>query len=255
MSGFDVSGWKSKRFPSRGASPPINKDKTNPKPLNSEYAKKHGLAVVGGGNNNNKGDNASVKNSSTSFALLGLVFAWIVASLVQSVMIQPILPNTVLKPGTYKSKCGLSGYLPIVSTELKETTKNTFEALLSAAPDFLSCENEFLYVNYDGTVALYDSNRQVTMLLTGDLCSSNNNNGNDNGNDDDDDDGDKSSSSCVDGLVMNGNDKTLEMGGKTIKQVLVRKSNRNKNLSPWPFEEEPAKLRYKIGSTKALLPN
>jgi len=288
LSGFDVSGWKSKKFPSGASLQPADKDKDkdkankttnnpNNKPLNSENIEKNdellSTTVIGtGGGKHATADDSKtedvlvVKNSSTSFCLLGLVFAWIIGSLAQSVMIQPIASGAVLKPGAYKSKCGLFGYYNIipVSAEWKESSKHMLEALLlplpvffeNAAPDFLSCQDEFLYVSRDGTtVTLYDSNHDVTMILTGgDLCSNSNsnNNGNQNDNENENNDNGNGKKPCVDGLVMNDDDKTLEMGGKTIKQVLVQKSHRSKKLSPWPFEEEPAKLRYKIGSTKAL---
>jgi len=191
LSGFDVSPWKKKKFVMK---PSKSLDKAKSK--------------------SNKSD-APVKNSSTSYMLLGLVFAFIIGQLLQSVMVKPTPPGFVLKPGSYVSKCGLFGYIPIKSSE------------------FSSCRDQFLSVGNDGTATVYDENKQAILILTGDVCSS-----------------DKTD--CVNGLVMKAGDNTLEMGGKTIKQALVRKSHKDLALSPWPFEEKPTKLKYKIGSAMSF---
>lgn len=209
LSGFDVSCWKSKKFSSKSA-PTLSKE------------------------NRIKESDAPVKNSLTSYLLLGFVFAMIIGNLLQSTMVQPVSTDLILKPGSYKSKCGLSGFIP-----MKSTARNIFKNIPyyeSVEPEFLSCQDKFLRVNYDGTATLYDSDKQAVMILTGEVC-----------------DNQKTSAlNCVNGLVMKGSDKTLNMGGKSIKQVLVRKSYSDKKLSPWPFEEEPAKLKYKVGSANAF---
>jgi len=259
LSGFDVSGWKSKKFPSRAAKKvnAENTKKTIPKTLNEKETGNYGKVIQNKSrpwlNTRREPENAGTfqkesapvnsSNFPTLFVMLGLLCTLIIAKLLQSVMVKPILPGVLLKPGTYKTKCGVFGYVSLVlNPGWKETAKN----FLAVAPEFLSCQDEFLRVNYDGTITLYDSNRQVSMILRGNRCSSKN---------DDDDNGvgrererdEPSSPACVDGLVMTSNDKTLRMGGKPIKQVIVRKSHRDKKLSPWPLEEEPAKLRYKVG--------
>lgn len=152
----------------------------------------------------------------------------------QSIMVKPASPDLILKPGSYRSKCGLFGYIP-----MKSTARNifkTFPFYESVAPEFLACQDKFLRVNYDGTATLYGSDKQAIMILTGDVCDSQQ----------------TSALNCVNGLVMNGSDKTLKMGGKVVKQVVVRKSYSDKKLAPWPFEEEPAKLKYKVGSANAF---
>lgn len=98
-----------------------------------------------------------------------------------------------------------------------------------AAKEFLdmelfACEDEFLKVNSDGTATLYDSEEAI-MIIKGAVCSA-------------DDE------TCANGLVMK-SDKTLEMGGQPVKQVLVKSTHKNKQLS-WPFAEDAIKLRYKV---------
>lgn len=206
LSGFDISSWESKKFsPKSSVSLSKTKDETS------------------------QNDD---RNSTISFLLLGFVFAMIIGNLVQSVMVKPVSSDFVLKPGSYKSKCGLSGYIP-----MKKTARNIFKSIPFSdvvAPGFLVCEDEFFAVNHDGTAVLYDSEHEPIIIFSGDICGSS-----------------KSSSlDCVNGLVMKSNEKTLELNGKAIKQALVRKSHRDKQVSPWPFEEQPAKLKYKIGSQK-----
>uniref|UniRef100_A0A6V0AX89 Uncharacterized protein n=1 Tax=Pseudo-nitzschia australis TaxID=44445 RepID=A0A6V0AX89_9STRA len=281
LSGFDVSGWKAKKLPFRAAAGATNKkvdantecdnrnkklneDKTGNQhvgkviehqrsrprsnnaiqrePKNTGKFRKQQPASVQG-----LGSSSSSSSRSKLFVVFGLMLLFaltsIAAMILQSIVVKPVSPGALLKPGTYKTKCGVFGYVSLVlNPGWKETAKN----FLAVAPEFLSCQDEFLRVNYDGTITLYDSNRQVSMILRGNRCSSKN---------DDDDNGvgrererdEPSSPACVDGLVMTSNDKTLRMGGKPIKQVIVRKSHRDKKLSPWPLEEEPAKLRYKVG--------
>ena len=160
-----------------------------------------------------------VLNSLASYARLGLVVAVIIAQLLHSVLVKEVVTDLLLKPGSYTSRCGLAGYLPGKAS----------------LPDALfSCEDEFLRVNTDGTAEVLDSELKPIMLLKGGVCGT----GDNNANDDDD---------CVDGLVMKGSDGTLVLGGKPVKQVLIRnKSDRDRKLSPWPFAAEPAKLKYKV---------
>jgi hypothetical protein len=158
----------------------------------------------------------------------------IIGNLVQSIMMKPVSTDFILKPGSYKSKCGLSGFIP-----MKSTARNIFQNIPyyeRVEPEFLSCQDQFLRVHYDGTATLYDSEKQAVMILKGDVCDPQN----------------ASTSNCVHGLVMKGSDKTLKMGDTSMKQVLVRKSYSHKQLSPWPFVEEPARLKYKDGPANAF---
>jgi len=141
--------------------------------------------------------------------------------------------NRVLKPGTFKSKCGLFGYIALLLPNLKEKTASMIDAFTPLpTPGFLLCEDEYLSYKSDGTITLMNVNHESFMILSGsaDICSSDD-------------------TSCVNGLVMK-EDKTLEVNGKAIKQALVLSSHQGQKLSPWPFEEEPKKLQYKTGSSK-----
>ena len=219
LSGFDVSGWKSKKFPSNKADNDIATSSAS-----MGIPKNESNAGIKKDSNYKEGE-----NSLTSLFVLSLVVLLIVGNLLNSIMIQPIPSGAVLKSGTMKSKCGISGYLTYYGTPLiKETTKNIFEFVSAPLPDFLSCEDEFLVVGHSSTT-MYDSKNKISMMLTSDGTSSDNN-------------------SC--NLTINNDDHSLEMCGKTIKQVLIsNKSYRVKKLSPWPFEVEPTKLRYRIGSS------
>ena len=57
-------------------------------------------------------------SSSTSFVVLGLLLLFaltgIVAKIIQSLMVKPVSPGALLKPGTYKTKCGVFGYVSLV---------------------------------------------------------------------------------------------------------------------------------------------
>jgi len=220
LSGFDVSGWKSKKFPSNKADDDINKTTTSMGGIS-----KNGLAVIGGKVVSIK-QASTVKNSWTSLCVLSIVVVFIVGNLMNSIMIQPIPSGVLLKPGI-KSKCGISGYVTYFTTPtIKQTTKNIFDFASVPLPDFLSCEDEFLVVGRRSTI-MYNSKNKISMIFTV--------SGGDN---------------TFNGLTMNNDDHSLEMGSKTIKQVLIHdKSHRVKKLSPWPFEVEPTKLRYRIGSS------
>ena len=219
LSGFDVSGWKSKKFPSNKADNDIVTSSASMGILKNEL------------NVGNKKDNnyTESENSLTSLFVLSMVVLLIVGNLLNSIMIQPIPSGAVLKSGTMKSKCGISGYVTYYGTpSIKQTTKNIFEFVSAPLPDFLSCEDEFLVVGHSSTT-MYDSKNKISMMMTSGGTSSDNN-------------------SC--NLTINNDDHSLEMCGKTIKQVLIsNKSYRVKKLSPWPFEVEPTKLRYRIGSS------
>ena len=221
LSGFDVSGWKSKKFPSNKADNDI-----------ATSSASMGIST----NNLNVGikkesNYPEGENSLTSLFVLSLVVLLIVGNLLNSIMIQPIPSGAVLKSGTMKSKCGIFGYVTYYGTpSIKQTTKSIFEFVSAAPlPDFLSCEDEFLVVGRSSTT-MYDSKNKISMMLASSGGTSSDNN--------------------ICNLTINNDDHSLEMCGKTIKQVLIsNKSYRVKKLSPWPFEVEPTKLRYRIGSS------
>ena len=152
----------------------------------------------------------------TSLTLLGLVFMFIVGMLMHSVMIKPTPVNAILRPGRYSSKCGLAGFVP-----MKSTIQGAADAL---GLELFTCEDQYFSVNFDGTATLSDSSGEAIMTIEGAVCSDDDN-------------------TCVNGLMMK-SDKTLVMGGKPVKQVLVKNTHKSKKLS-WPFEEDPVRLRYK----------
>jgi hypothetical protein len=219
LSGFDVSGWKSKKFPSNKADNDIVTSSA------SMGISKNELNVGSKKDNND----TEGENSLTSLFVLSMVVLLIVGNLLNSIMIQPIPSGAVLKSGTMKSKCGISGYVSYYGTpSIKQATKNIFEFVSAPLPDFLSCEDEFLVVGRSSTT-MYDSKNKISMMLTS---------------------GGTSSDNTICNLTINNDDHSLEMCGNTIKQVLIsNKSYRVKKLSPWPFEVEPTKLRYRIGSS------
>lgn len=113
----------------------------------------------------------------------------------------PIQVGIPLAPGARRSKCGLVGYLPV-----------------KFSPP--GCTNSYLEVNRDGTVSVLGENRELEMLLVGDVCSKEN---------------------CVGGIFME-SDGAVYVGGKRIKTVLVYGGDGV--LTPWPFQEAP-KLKVK----------
>lgn len=110
----------------------------------------------------------------------------------------PIQRGVTLPPGAVRSKCGLVGYLP--------------------GKIFPGCS--YLEVNHDGTVSVFGEDRELDMLLVGDVCST---------------------EDCVDGLLMEA-DGSVFIGGKRVKTILVY--GNDATLTPWPFEETP-KLKVK----------
>eukprot|EP00536_Pseudo-nitzschia_multiseries_P007458 jgi/Psemu1/18011/gm1.18011_g len=275
LSGFNVSGWKSKKFPSRAAEKvdKANKKKATtagattsatatagPKKLGEQHQQL--AAAIASATPPPKTKKAAaaaaappIPNSPGSYLALGLVFALVATMLFQSVVVKPLSPGAVLTPGTYKTKCGLFGYISLFAPAgWKEAVATGYGSLFSSSyyygdetlsslspPGFLSCRDEFLRVGYDGTVTLYDSDRKPSMILRGNVCGEEN-----------DTTTTTTASSCRDGLWMDPTDNTLSMGGKAVRQAWVRKSDRDKKLSPWPFAEEPARLKYKVGSSKVF---
>lgn len=125
----------------------------------------------------------------------------------------PIQVGTPLKPGTWKSKCGLLGLLPPLPLEQY---------------DFLpQCTNAFLEVHDDGTVSIKDAEKELDVLMKGGVCK-------------EDDD------SCLQGLVLQQDGKVM-IGGKQVKTAYL--FGETKALSPWPFEEKP-NLKLKNSSRR-----
>lgn len=107
----------------------------------------------------------------------------------------PIQVGVPLPPGTKRSKCGLFGYLP--------------------SPISTSCTNSYLEVNTDGTISVFDADRELDMLIVGSVCSKDD---------------------CIDGLVMQADGSVL-VGGKRVKSIIAYGSSTT--ITPWPFAIAP----------------
>ena len=99
-------------------------------------------------------------------------------------------------PGTWRSKCGLLSILP-------------------------SCANAYLEVGDDGSVIVYDDEKEIAMKLKGATCAGN--------------------LDCTDGLLVL-EDGSVTVGGKVVKTVNVY--DEDMKMTPWPFADEP-KLKTK----------
>lgn len=143
-----------------------------------------------------------VKNNGFSaFSLIAvLAIVAIILQATHNFVASPIQVGVPLPPGAQRSKCGLLGYLPpVVPT---------------------GCTNSHLEVNTDGSVSIFDEDRELNMLLVGGVCKK---------------------EECIDGLLME-SDGGVFVGGKRVKSILVYLSDAT--LTPWPFEESP-KLKVK----------
>jgi hypothetical protein len=146
-----------------------------------------------------------------TIAMLALIA--IILKATNMILSAPIQVGTPLKPGTWKSKCGLLGLLPQLPLEQYE---------------FLpQCTNAFLEVHDDGTVSIKDAEKELDVLMKGGVCK-------------DDDD------SCLQGLVLQEDGKVM-IGGTQVKTAFLY--GETKKLSPWPFEEEP-NLKLKNSSRR-----
>ncbi|KAL3938287.1 MAG: hypothetical protein SGBAC_006769 [Bacillariaceae sp.] len=185
---FDISGWKKKD--SKGKSRAISEEKSKPSPSTPTKAEKSGE-----------------KSIFPTIIMLALIAVLLQAA--NSFLSSPIRVGKTLKPGTWKSKCGLLGLVPS-----------------SPLDKFLpECTNSFLEVHGDGSVSIRDADKELDVLMTGGVC----------GEEDED---------CVDGLVLEEEGKVL-IGGMQVKSGFVYGDSTE--LSPWPFEEEP-KLKLKPSS-------
>jgi hypothetical protein len=154
------------------------------------------------------------KEKSIFPTIVMLALVAIILQAANMVLSAPIQVGTPLKPGTWKSKCGLLGLLPPLPLEQYE---------------FLpQCTNAFLEVHDDGTVSIKDAGKELDVLMKGGVCK------------EDDDD------SCLQGLLLQEDGKVM-IGGKQVKTAFLY--GETKTLSPWPFEEEP-NLKLKNSSRR-----
>lgn len=150
--------------------------------------------------------------------MLGLlvIFAIVIFSL-DSFLKSPIKAGVPLKPGSWRSKCGILGLVP---ADLTASITGLLPADLTAS--ITDCTNAFLEVHSDGTVSISGADSELAYLMAGAVC----------------DEGDED---CVSGLIL-GEDGNVAIGGKKIKSAY--KYGEGTSLSPWPFEESP-KLKMK----------
>ena len=82
-------------------------------------------------------------------SVLPLIFVLILIAVVlrgiHSHISSPITPGVRMRPGTWRSRCGLLGFLP-------------------------SCQNAFIQVNDDGTMNLFNDEPSLAMKLKGNAC-------------------------------------------------------------------------------------
>ena len=262
LSGFDITGWKAlpssrqKKKKKNIISPSAHHDSANE--TTSLLPKSPSMTNI-----DNDNDDSVKKNTLVSLVLLCIVVVILIGYLINIVALKPIPTNTLVKFSSVpKSKCGLFGYVTYYATpKIKSSiqtgiiaimshTKYPLSDTLAQFPNFLSCEDEFMVVTKiknakdakkeEGIVIVYDAQKEISMVFTGgNICSTDNDDG---------------SNTCIDGLMMNDDDHTLEMGGTLMRQVLIRnktssRSHGDHTLSPWPFEDEPTKLKYKIASS------
>jgi len=190
--GFDVSEWKKK---DAAAPATISENKTEESTSRDLPASSQSVEPV-----KVVKDGAKPGSFNAFPVIAALAVLAIVLQASHNFVTAPIQVGVPLPPGAQRSKCGLVGYLP---------------------PRFsVGCTNSYLEVNHDGTVSVLGEDRELDMLLVGDICSS---------------------EDCMDGLLMEA-DGSVFIGGKRVKSVLVYGSDTT--ITPWPFEENP-KLKVK----------
>lgn len=153
-----------------------------------------------------KSGDASIFPTIIMLAIVGVLL-----QVAHSFLSSPIQVGKPLKPGTWKSKCGLLGLVP--------------PSPLDKYGIIPECTNSFLEVHGDGSVSIRDAAKELDVLMEGGVC----------GEEDED---------CVDGLVLEEDGKVL-IGGTQVKSGFVYGDSTG--LSPWPFEAEP-KLKLKPSS-------
>merc|ERR1719253_485 len=171
-------------------------------------------------NIDNDNDDSVKKNTLVSLVLLCIVVVILIGYLINIVALKPIPTNTLVRFSSMpKSKCGLFGYVTYYATpKIKSSiqtgiiaimshTKYPLSDTLAQFPNFLSCEDEFMVVTKtknakdakkeEGIVIVYDAQKEISMVFTGgNICSTDNDDG---------------SNTCINGLMMNDDDHTLEM--------------------------------------------
>eukprot|EP00526_Cylindrotheca_closterium_P013969 CAMPEP_0113624820 /NCGR_PEP_ID=MMETSP0017_2-20120614/12807_1 /TAXON_ID=2856 /ORGANISM="Cylindrotheca closterium" /LENGTH=344 /DNA_ID=CAMNT_0000534887 /DNA_START=201 /DNA_END=1235 /DNA_ORIENTATION=- /assembly_acc=CAM_ASM_000147 len=185
---FDISGWKKKD--SKGKSRAIPEQKSKPTPTTQTTTE--------------KSDEKSIFPTIIMLALIAILL-----QAANSFLSSPIQVGKPLKPGTWKSKCGLLGFV----------SPSPLGGIIPV------CTNSFLEVHGDGSVSIRDAAKELDVLMKGGVC----------GEEDEE---------CVNGLVLEEDGKVL-IGGTQVKSGFVYGDSTG--LSPWPFEEEP-KLKLKPSS-------
>ncbi|CAJ1936183.1 unnamed protein product [Cylindrotheca closterium] len=187
---FDISGWKKKD--SKGRSRAISEQKVKPSAPTQVKTEK-----------------SREKSIFPTIIMLALIAILLQAA--NSFLSSPIQVGKPLKPGTWKSKCGLLGLVP--------------PSPLDKYGIIPECTNSFLEVHGDGSVSIRDAAKELDVLMRGGVC----------GEEDED---------CVDGLVLEEDGKVL-IGGTQVKSGFIY--GESTGLNPWPFEKEP-KLKLKPSS-------
>lgn len=195
---------------------------------------------------------ATPQNSVCATTMLAIVVIVICLQLVDKIWTRPIPSDVVLPVGTYKSRCGLVGLIP---RSVRDSVIEGIESTLALdAPDFLSCDNEFLKVAYGYTeskrgnekivtATLYNDDGVVDMILTGHMCEGSSGAAEEG-----------TPSKCVDGLVLRSSTMSFEMAGRPLKTATIyhgkssslKSAVDKQSLSPWPFVERPSKQKFKI---------
>jgi len=201
---FDISGWKKKdekEGKTKSRALPGQTSRSAPPPPASAPSDASSPDVE-----------KESKNKSFFPTIATLALLAIIVQTAHNFLSLPIETSVVLKPGTWKSKCGIFGLLPPPVLDLLS---------------FNQCTNSFLEVHNDGTVSIQNPDKELDILLKGGVCAAND-------------------EECVDGLVLNENGK-IYIGGTQVKIAYMY--GETKSLSPWPFEENP-KLKLKNSSRR-----
>lgn len=184
--GFDVSGWEKKKT----EEPEVSR--TRDLPAISEKSSQNAATVSA--NNSKKSTTASSSSSAkkidaepeTKSGIFPIVAVLAILAIVlqtaHNFISSPIEAGVPLPPGTWRSKCGLFGYIPDIGGGYLPT-----------------CKNQYFEVNDDGTAVLYDSDQEIDIFLLGGVCKK---------------------EDCIEGLVM-GTDGIVRIGGKQVNKALL----------------------------------
>lgn len=141
-----------------------------------------------------EGQTTSGTNSKV-FTVVAVVLIALLLQVFHVYVSAPIKPGSTISPGIWLSKCGMLTVLP-------------------------SCKNAYMHFNREGVVTHYNSKKEKTWQMEGELCD-------DNG----DEDGD-----CVQGMEFTESGKIV-IGGKPVGYVTA--FVKDVELSPWPFASTP----------------